>query len=48
VVAASDFGRWKYHRKFVFDENHDIDSITPKRLRPKTIQILRNIKPIAS
>jgi hypothetical protein len=19
--------RWKYHRKFVFDENHDIDSI---------------------
>jgi hypothetical protein len=23
---AAERGRWKYHRKFVLDENHDIDS----------------------
>jgi hypothetical protein len=26
-LAAGYAGRWKYHRKFVFDENHDIDRL---------------------
>jgi len=26
--ATAEPERWKYHRKFVLDENHDIDSLS--------------------